>query len=157
MIRSFSSSGQWRRRSTVEMISAAMSLAVHNHVDKDSMLHPIRPSPPSRYSRSREGSLTFLALLFVPIPVGSHQGDRCEPTHEDAESVITKGIHRRGHSHVQGRDSQSNCCRFVHGEGTSWCPTVRQHTTDIKRNAAAQLILRLPAPRAEQGLRNNSD
>src|SRR4051794_21867440 len=58
MIRSFSSSGQWRRRSTVEMISAAMSLAVHNHVDKDSMLHPIRPSPPSRYSRSREGSLT---------------------------------------------------------------------------------------------------
>src|SRR4051812_8762569 len=58
MIRSFSSSGQWRRRSTVEMISAAMSLAVHNHVDKDSMLHPIRPSSPSRYSRSREGSLT---------------------------------------------------------------------------------------------------
>ncbi|MGZ5823941.1 MAG: hypothetical protein ACXWJ2_08370, partial [Hyphomicrobium sp.] len=41
------------------MISAAMSLTVHNHVDKDSMLHPIRPSPPSRYSRSREGSLTL--------------------------------------------------------------------------------------------------
>ena len=41
------------------MISAAMSLTVHNHVDKDSMLHPIRPSPPSRHSRSREGPLTF--------------------------------------------------------------------------------------------------
>ena len=35
-----------------------MSLTVHNHVDKDSMLHPIRRSPPSRHSRSREGSLT---------------------------------------------------------------------------------------------------
>ena len=49
------------------MISAAMSLTVHNHVDKDSMLHPIRPSPPSRYSRSREGSLTLEYRILSSI------------------------------------------------------------------------------------------
>jgi hypothetical protein len=42
MIRSFSSAGQRRRRSTVEMISAAMCLTVLSHVLKDSMLRPIR-------------------------------------------------------------------------------------------------------------------
>src|SRR5439155_23115278 len=41
------------------MISAAMSLTVHNHVDKDSMLHPIHRSPPTRHSRSREGPVTL--------------------------------------------------------------------------------------------------
>jgi hypothetical protein len=39
MIRSFSSAGQCRRRSTVDMISAAMCLTVLSHVLKDSMLH----------------------------------------------------------------------------------------------------------------------
>jgi len=59
MIRSLSSAGQRRRRSTVEMISAAMCLTVLSHVLKDSMLHPIRRSPASRLDRSREGTLTL--------------------------------------------------------------------------------------------------
>ena len=58
MIRSFSSDGHRRRRSTVEMISAAMCLTVLSHVLKDSMLHLIRRSSASRIGRSREPSLT---------------------------------------------------------------------------------------------------
>jgi ATP-dependent DNA helicase RecG len=44
------------------MISAAMSLTVHNHVDKDSMLHPIRRSPTSRRDRSHQRPLTNFQL-----------------------------------------------------------------------------------------------
>ena len=72
MIRSFASVDQRRRRSTVEMISAAMCLTVLSHVLKDSMLHPIRRSPASRLGRSREGTLTFLLMLcassFLAFP-----------------------------------------------------------------------------------------
>ena len=57
-IRRFSSSGQCRRRSTVEIISATMSHSVHNHVDKDSMPHTIRHPPTTGLSRSLEGTLT---------------------------------------------------------------------------------------------------
>src|SRR5437773_3632189 len=64
MIRSFSSDGQRRRRSTVEIISAAMCLTVLSHVLKDSMLHPAGAASASHGSRSREGPVTeFIGLL----------------------------------------------------------------------------------------------
>ena len=49
MIRSLTSVGQFRRRSTVEMISAAMCLTVLTHVRKDTKPHdPHRARNPSR-------------------------------------------------------------------------------------------------------------
>ena len=59
MILSFCSVGQLRRRSTVEMISAAMCLTVLKHVSKDSMLHPITPHSTSWLGRSRRVTLTI--------------------------------------------------------------------------------------------------
>src|SRR5256886_13399127 len=41
-------------KKTNELTSESMSLTVHNHVDKDTMLHPIHRSPPTRHSCKRE-------------------------------------------------------------------------------------------------------
>ena len=101
MIRSFSSVGHRRRRSTVEMISAAMCLTVLKHVNKDSMLHSIRPRSTSRRGRSPEGPLTQAALFYALIRTATLNG--VEP-----EACLRQVIARIG-AHP-GETGCTTCC-----------------------------------------------
>jgi len=69
MIRNFSSSGRFRRRSTDVMIPRAMSETVLTHVRKDTMLRPVPPIRPGPQPQSRADAYTFFSssrrILFL--------------------------------------------------------------------------------------------
>ena len=67
-----------------------MSLTVHNHVDKDSMLHPIHRSPPTRHSRSREGPVTLKATPIIAVSSFAMKGDEEKARASGSDHYITE-------------------------------------------------------------------